>query len=216
MIKLNSLLSSNSINAIFKFSSKDIDIYNYKGINVSGSHLVLENNKWIRVETSKYANKIKNTQKYIYCLETSDNKIETNNNIIFADYEETLNKDINLKMMKEIFDYLNNNKLNFNFNDFYLNGFHPNSNLLLNNLQYKKICNIKIGDVLCNNSKVIGVVKRKIGNIKLFKYKRYILSGMDIVKENNLWIPVCKSSLATEFNDDNIKILYHIQEMIKY
>ena len=37
-----------------KFTSKDSDMYNYKGTNVAGCHLVKENNMWIRVEESIY------------------------------------------------------------------------------------------------------------------------------------------------------------------
>ena len=50
------------------------NVYNYKGIEVSGSHWVVENGKYIEVETSKHAKPI-DDKEMLYCLNTSDHAI---------------------------------------------------------------------------------------------------------------------------------------------
>ena len=62
-----------------KFKSRGSDMYNYKGVNVAGCHLVKENNKWIRVEDSALKKSIEYYDPYIYRLQTSDSKIHISN-----------------------------------------------------------------------------------------------------------------------------------------
>jgi len=50
------------------------DVYNYKGVEVSGSHWVVEDGKYIEVETSKHAKPI-DDKEMLYCLNTSDHAI---------------------------------------------------------------------------------------------------------------------------------------------
>jgi hypothetical protein len=60
-------------------------IYNYKGVEVSGSHWVIEDNQFIEVENSKHGiltDKIET----VYCFKTSENRIWVNG-IEFGDYE---------------------------------------------------------------------------------------------------------------------------------
>ena len=205
------LADKNHVKAKFKFSIDGVEMYNYKGVIVSGSHLVRENSVWIRVNTSKFAKIISENEnpKYIYCIETTDNKIRTKNNILFADYEETLDNEVNLKMMKHIFSIINKD-YKFHHNKFYLPGLTKNSLILMDDLTYKCISELKIGDILANQSKVIGTVIRGRGEIPLYEYKGYILSGMDIIKENSKWITVADAS-TSKISTNRDKYLYHIQ-----
>jgi hypothetical protein len=59
-------------------------IYNYKGVEVSGSHLVMENNQFIKVEDSKRS-VLTDKIEPVYCFETSDNRIWVKG-IEFGDY----------------------------------------------------------------------------------------------------------------------------------
>lgn len=63
------------------------NLYNYKGVKVSGSHLVNENNKWLRVEDSKIATPLGNDEHIVYTLGTDNRRILINN-ILFTDYFE--------------------------------------------------------------------------------------------------------------------------------
>ena len=59
-------------------------IYNYKGVEVSGSHLVMENNQFVKVEDSKRS-VLTDKIEPVYCFETSDNRIWVKG-IEFGDY----------------------------------------------------------------------------------------------------------------------------------
>jgi len=50
------------------------NVYNYKGVEVSGSHWVVEDGEYIEVETSKHAQPI-DDKEMLYCLNTSDHAI---------------------------------------------------------------------------------------------------------------------------------------------
>ena len=63
------------------------NLYNYKGVKVSGSHLVNENNKWLRVEDSKISIPLGNDEHIVYTLGTDNRRILINN-ILFTDYFE--------------------------------------------------------------------------------------------------------------------------------
>ena len=83
------------------------DTYFYKGTTVSGSHLVFEDNHWIRVENSKKAEFTPSVTE-LYCLITSDNTISINGTKV-RDYEEIKDKDIKLAVNYKFAKYINNN-----------------------------------------------------------------------------------------------------------
>ena len=68
------------------------NLYNYKGIKVSGSHMVNEDNKWLRVEESKLAKSLGNKEHTVYTLGTDNRRILINN-ILFTDYFEVDEKE---------------------------------------------------------------------------------------------------------------------------
>ena len=84
-------------------------IYNYKDVQVSGSHWVIENNQFIEVENSKHGiltDKIET----VYCFKTSENRIWVNG-IEFGDYESGSDKDWE-PYFKQIKEKLNKELLN--------------------------------------------------------------------------------------------------------
>jgi len=85
---------------------KDVKLYNYKGIIVSGSQAVFENYKWIRVYQSHIAYEVDVEDEYIYHIITDKNIIKINN-ILFTDFSETHNKTINNNIDKIIENHLN-------------------------------------------------------------------------------------------------------------
>ena len=80
------------------------DLYNYKGIKVSGSHMVNENNKWLRVEESKLAKSLGNKEHTVYTLGTDNRRILINN-ILFTDYFEVDEKE---ELQTQGDEYFNN------------------------------------------------------------------------------------------------------------
>ena len=60
------------------------NVYNYKGVEVSGSHWVVEDGEYIEVETSKHAKPI-DDKEMLYCLNTSNHAIWVKD-IQFSDF----------------------------------------------------------------------------------------------------------------------------------
>lgn len=200
------LCKNNYITSIFKFNAIKTPLYNYKNIIVSGSHLVYENNKWIRVKDSEYAIPFKSNVKYIYCLNTSKNIIKTKYNLIFKDFEECISNDYETKYYNMVLNHLNNEKEHLENINFSIQGFDKNTLINTEN-GLKKINKIKIGTKLDKNNKVIGISKSFSNN--LVKYRNTILSSNNIVFENNKWILVSESKFSKKINKKCI--LYHLQ-----
>lgn len=75
-------------------------IYNYNGIMVSGSHAVLENGTWIRIQDSNYAEKLHDEFTVVYPIYTERNILITEENVWadFAECPDTTNKTENERL----------------------------------------------------------------------------------------------------------------------
>ena len=175
---------------IHKFSGKDIDMYLYNNsIIVSGCHLVLEDDEWIRVKDSKLAYILKTKETDIYCLSTEKGLISTHGTT-FADYMEV--KDI--KHIQHIFKLVMEHLNKHSSNEKILIkervwGFTENTLVKTINGPIK-ISNIQIGDHLENGNTiniVLGVTKVDGRNIQLYEYNNVLSSGNNIIKTNNKW-----------------------------
>ena len=61
------------------------NLFDYKGIKVSGEHLVNENGKWLKVKQSQFAKSLGNDEHIVYTLGSQNRRILINN-ILFTDY----------------------------------------------------------------------------------------------------------------------------------
>ena len=86
-------------------------IYNYMGVEVSGSHWVIEDNQFVAVENSKHG-VLTDRLETVYCFKTSDNRIwikgiefgdfETGSDEDWEPYFEKVRQDLNKKLRGEI------------------------------------------------------------------------------------------------------------------
>ena len=86
------------------------NLYDYKGVKVSGSHMVNENDTWLRVEDSKLAKSLGNDEHIVYTLGTDNRRILIDN-ILFTDYFEV---DEQKELVSEGNKYFNNWKIHSN------------------------------------------------------------------------------------------------------
>ena len=63
------------------------NLYNYKGIEVSGSHMVLEDDKWLRVEDSELATLVSEDDTIVYVFGSENRRIVIDD-VVFTDYFE--------------------------------------------------------------------------------------------------------------------------------
>jgi hypothetical protein len=212
-IELKDILENdNEIIAIYKFTSENVEMYNYNDILVSGKHPVFENGKWIRIDNSKFSKKIYNYNKpFIYCLATKNATIKINN-ILFSDYNEIPFNDN--KNNNKIFNFILNNinksninKLNNNYK--LISGFDESTYIKMRDGNIKKIKDININDET-KYGKILGKILIK-NKLPLYQYNNIILSNNIILKKNNKWIPIdkLKNNEIKKIND-NERILYNI------
>jgi hypothetical protein len=202
--------------ALLKFTSNNNIMYNYKGVIISGSHLVKDEGIWKRVDKTKYKQKINNyNKKYIYCLVTEKNKIVCNN-CIFRDYIETSNSLINNKIKNIILKKLNNSEYNqisknkLYPKDYDCTGFAGNT-LIKMKMGYKKIKDIKIGDITEDNHKVVGFIIQKPIYCKIYKYNNIIVSENQLILYNKKWVRIKDIQNKKKLNIYNYnKNLYNI------
>lgn len=205
---------------IFDISNKNSDIYDYNGIKVSGSHIVYENRKAIRIENSKYAKKINYNENYIYCVNTENryiNILSKDNNYLFSDFFECSNNKINHYHQKLIEYTLNNQNINKLSLDTEVSeyhnyewGFGEDTLVKLSNGESKLISKINFGDILLDGGKVYGKVKHLANKCKLYKYKNNIISGTVLIQSNNLWTRTYSINYTKKIsNYTNINI-YHL------
>ena len=83
------------------------NLHDYKGIKVSGSHMVNEDDKWVRVENSKYGKLLGDDEHTVYVFGSENRRILING-ILFTDYFETKEQE---KLINNEKDFFNNWKV---------------------------------------------------------------------------------------------------------
>jgi len=101
----NEVAIGGKVFATGKFLVKNL--HDYKGIKVSGSHMVSENNKWVRVEDSEHGKLLGNEEHTVYVFGSENRRILIND-ILFTDYFEVNEQD---KLMNNEEDFFDNWKL---------------------------------------------------------------------------------------------------------
>ena len=78
------------------------NLHDYKGIKVSGSHMVNEDNKWVRVKNSKHGKPLGDDEHTVYVFGSENRKILING-ILFTDYFEVKEQEKFLEDEKKFF-----------------------------------------------------------------------------------------------------------------
>ena len=91
-----------SVFAVGKFLNTEL--YDYKGVKVSGSHMVNEDNVWMRVKDTKHGKSLGDDLNTVYVFGSENRRILIND-ILFTDYFEINEQD---KLMEDPEDFFNN------------------------------------------------------------------------------------------------------------
>lgn len=89
-VQMGDILPGGSqVTSIFAFEcGKRQELYEYRGVVVSGDHMVLHDGTWMYVKDTGCPKYNQPTPYHLICLNTSDNRIRIGD-AVFADYEET-------------------------------------------------------------------------------------------------------------------------------
>ena len=169
------LIDNNEVLAIIK-KNNSRNIYKFNNILVKGDHLVMHKDTWTRVKDIKDSIMISDYIGNIVCLVTRSGLIQIQD-YKFKDYTDTHNIMIHATVRKMVNDRLNGGCENIIVGcDDLLSGFSPNSK-----------CKDSTSDIV-----LIG-----IGELSVYNYKDFELSGNILVFENNEWIRVSDSTIST-------------------
>jgi hypothetical protein len=170
------LANNNMVTGKIMVETKGSIMYELDEIFVSDSHIVKYGDKWIPV--SKHPNAKKCTfyqEPYLYCLNTT-NKTIVINGYIFSDWDEINDEDI-INIQK------NTNHMFNEKNDIHKcldGGFVGNTEIKLNDGIVKQIKDIRVGDILENNTSVYGIVEidgRSLNSQYIFNLGNKIVQG---------------------------------------
>jgi hypothetical protein len=161
---------------------------------LTGSHCVKIDNKWMRMNELNIT-----PEEYsgnLICLITNNHLIPTEE-YIFKDYLETDDKDVIFKLMDTVENHLNNEDNSKNNNlgrHTTLQGFSDET--------IKKIIN--------NEDNIIyGIVTVEDPFVRWYDYNGIVVTGNQLVYENNRWIRVYKSEMAT-LSIEQTKLIYNV------
>ena len=170
------LANNNMVTGKIMVETKGSIMYELDDIFVSDSHIVKYGDKWIPV--SKHPNAKKCTfyqEPYLYCLNTT-NKTIVINGYIFSDWDEINDEDI-INIQK------NTNHMFNEKNDIHKcldGGFVGHTEIKLNDGIIKQIKDIRVGDILENNTSVYGIVEidgRSLNGQYIFNLGNKIIQG---------------------------------------
>ena len=190
-IKLNQLkigdkIKGGIVKGILHTNNLNWELYNYKGVIVSGSHLVYENSKWIRVEESCFSKRVYNECRVI-CIITSLHNVYING-IKFRDYEECSDKDIQQTVNYAVAKFCNEGKgyikTDNDLDNLYYWGFSGRTLVKINN-EFKPIKEI-IEQKLTDDN-IIGWVVLDGKDISLYNLSGIIVSGSTLYNNGILW-----------------------------
>lgn len=209
-VKVGDLLyGENEVLGVHIFSGKKTQMCSYDNkYIISTDHLIHENNKWIRAIKSKKTKIINNKYHKIYCLTTLKGIINLED-LLVSDYLE-IPKNQEYKILKIINEKLNITTNNFS-NERVWGIYSKNANLGSFG-QYKNISDLRIGDYIGNNNKILGISKISTKTVKIYKKeikkKIIIASGNTIINENGKWDYL--KNIGQEIKNHNIEYLYQI------
>jgi len=187
---------------IFNIENSIVPMFNYKGVIVSGDHVVYENGDEIRVKLSKHSRPIYYKKNEVVCLVTNTGKIKINN-IEFADYLDTHDIETNIDIHRIVESSLNDvPKINIDRCRDLIWGF--SSKTIING---KKISDYEIGDYI-NGVKIRAKIIIDKDVVTPFRYvsplgKDFIITGNQLIREDDKWIRLSQSIYAEALNIDS-------------
>ena len=194
---------------IFNIENNIVPMFNYKNIIVSGDHIVLENNVFIRIKESNLSKPIFYKKNKLICLVTKKGIININE-LLFKDYLDTHDIIINHKIHRIIENSLNYKTIDsFKRNPDLLWGFSINTVVNYKGT-YIILKNIKIGDIILG-SRVTGIIHISKNILTSYEYSynnfKIYVSGNQLVKEDNIWIRVSQSKYSRKVAPININYI---------
>ena len=174
----------------FYIGNSKSNIYKYKGITVSGSHLTFHKGKPTRIEDIPDATLVNKNPDYLYCINTENNRLLING-LEYCDFHECSDTATNQIAMSLVIQALNNEKLDkTNINTLiptYQWGIGKGTKIRMKSGTIKNIEDIKIGDYVEGGGEVYGLINHLSSYLKVATDDNLYLSGTQSIKKDDKW-----------------------------
>ena len=178
------LHDGSTVTSFFRLKNCMKKIYNIgNNIYVTGEHVMIIDDKFVRVKETNLGDFEIFTDKYLYCLNTNTKRIRIDG-YVFTDYDE-ISKDEENTLMRH---FNIDNKLDYW--KYYEGGFCPDIMIEMNDGSIKRMGDVKVGDLLKGKVEVLGVINGIERNCKYYNdfwdVKHNILLSSDnvLIKTN--------------------------------
>jgi hypothetical protein len=204
-----------SVTAIMKFAATEQNIYMLNGVLVTGEHRVFHPElEWIKVKNHPDSHYMPNfNEPYVYCLNT-DTKVFLIEDTLFSDWD-----DIDMDVLDSLEKKCVSLPKNFTYADIHIyleNGLHPDTTVKRMDGSLVAIKNVKVNDLLENNTKVLGVIQCQGTDVELYKHtlnETFICGTKNIHVDEDLGI--CMRSESMRSTED-VPVLYHLLTNTKF
>jgi hypothetical protein len=171
------------VTTVMYFDTKDVDLYSYNGICVSGEHIVQHHGAWLYVKDTGCPLFTGTRPTYIICLNTDDNKIRIGQHI-FADYEEVSSRDACLKIEKLVWGHP--------VFQTYSPALNPESTVVLKDGRTVRLDQVELGTEMAEGT-VRGIMIIDGSGIEWYNIKGSLVSGCQPIYQDK---PVLAKSVG--------------------
>ena len=216
------LKNGGKVTATIQFAAAEQNIYSLNGVHVTGEHRVFHPSlDWIKVKDhpdSVYMPIF--NEPYVYCLNTDD-KVFYIADTIFSDWDDIDTKVLgNLQKNCVSNGYLPVHYTYADIHTYLESGLHPETMVSLNDGSYIPLQDIRVNDILENNTKVLSVIKIQGGDVALYTHS--FANGASLcgtknihINDSHLGIVNCMQS-ETMQSEYTVPILYHLLTDTKF
>jgi len=166
------LLDSGQVVSKMRLSMTGVQMYCFRGIQISGTHMVHYKDKWIRVASHPDAVPIEEYDKpYIYCINTSTKRIYLEGEL-FTDWDEVYESTLQRTLQRPAgnknhgFSPILKIEKEENIHKYLDAGFSKDVRIQMEDGSNKPIGNVQVGDILYGGDEVYGVVEVDARNME--------------------------------------------------
>jgi len=177
------LLHSGQVVTKMCLNTTDVQMYCFRGIKISGTHMVHYKDKWIRVASHPEAVPIENYNKpFIYCINTTTKCIYLDGEL-FTDWDEVYDGTLQRTLQRPVVQKNGKNptivkvEKEENIHKYLDAGFSKDARVQMEDGREVTIENVNVGDILYGGGKVYGLVDIDARNMK--GIQQFCLGGLD-------------------------------------
>lgn len=186
------------ITSVMKYyiADRQCDVYDYHGTIVSGSHLVFVDGCPVRVEDAPDSRLVSDNPDYLYCVSNVERRLISGGDT-YCDFYESKCPIRNTLALQLVIQALNqqpldniNNLPDHSSRHLYEWGFHPDTQIVMNDGETKLIKDVNIGDRVARGGVVYGLIQHDASTVEMYQVDTIVVSGTQAIYDGTCWTRV--------------------------